>query len=58
VQDVFGQINDVAVLPELSAHQEAVVLAKGWIAHGLSRQLIALRRAIRHFAKQAEFWDK
>ena len=67
VQDVLGQINDVAVahrlldelaaLPELSAHREAVALAKGWIAHGLSRQLTALRKAIRHFAKQDEFWN-
>jgi inorganic triphosphatase YgiF len=67
VQDVLGQINDVAVahrlldelaaLPELAAHQEAVALAKGWIAHGLSRQLGALRKAIRRFTRQAEFWD-
>ena len=68
VQDVLGQINDVAVahrlldelaaLPELSAHREAVTLAKGWIAHGLSRQFIALRKAIRRFSGQAEFWGK
>ncbi|HEU0219238.1 MAG TPA: CHAD domain-containing protein [Gallionella sp.] len=68
VQEVLGQINDVAVahrlldelavLPDLSAHQEAVALAKGWIAHGLSRQLGALRKAIRRFANQAEFWNK
>ena len=68
VQEVLGQINDVAVahrlldelaaMPELSEYQEAVVLAKGWIAHGLSRQLTALRKAIRRFARQGEFWDK
>lgn len=68
VQDVLGQINDVAVahrlldelaaLPELSAYQEAVALAKGWIAHGLSRQLVALRKAIRHFERQEEFWGR
>src|SRR5574340_804176 len=62
VQEVLGQINDVAVAhrlldglaaqPELAAHQEAVALAKGWIAHGLSRQLGALRKAIRHFSGQ------
>ena len=67
VQEVLGQINDVAVahrlldelaaMPELSAHQEAVTLAKGWIAHGLSHQLTALRKAIRRCAKQAGFWD-
>ncbi|OGS98995.1 MAG: hypothetical protein A3F73_02370 [Gallionellales bacterium RIFCSPLOWO2_12_FULL_59_22] len=67
VQDVLGQINDVAVahrlldelaaLPELAAHREATALAKGWIAHGLSRQLAALIKAIRRFARQAEFWE-
>lgn len=66
VQDVLGQINDVAVAhrlldglaaqPELAAHQEAVALAKGWIAHGLSRQLSALRKAIRNFNAQRGFW--
>ncbi|WP_435627210.1 CHAD domain-containing protein [Candidatus Ferrigenium straubiae] len=68
VQDTLGQINDVAVahrlldelavLPELAAHQEAVALAKGWIAHGLSRQLDILRKAIRHFERQEEFWGR
>jgi len=68
VQDVLGQINDVAVahrlldelaaLPELSAHREAAALAKGWIAHGLSRQLTALRKAIQRFNKQPAFWEK
>jgi len=63
-----GQINDVAVahrllgdiaaLPELSAHQEAVALAKGWIAHGLSRHFAALKKAIQHFNKQPAFWEK
>lgn len=68
VQDVFGQINDVAVahrmleelaaMPELSIHQEAVVLAKGWIAHDLSRQFAALRKTIQRFNKQPAFWAK
>ena len=67
VQEVLGQINDVAVahrlldelaaMPELAVHGEAVTLAKGWIAHGLSRQIAALRKAIRRFARQSEFWD-
>ncbi len=67
VQEVLGQINDVAVahrlldelaaMPELSAHHEAVALARGWIAHGLSRQLGALHKAIRRFARQDEFWS-
>lgn len=68
VQEVLGQINDVAVAhrlldelaeePALSAHQEAVALAKGWIAHDLSRQFTALRRAIQRFNKQPAFWGK
>ena len=68
VQDVLGQINDVAVahrlldelaaLPELAAHREAVALAKGWIAHGLSRQFTVLRKTIQRFNKQPAFWEK
>jgi len=68
VQEVLGQINDVAVahrlleelatMPELSVYQEAVVLAKGWIAHGLSHQFTALRKAIQRFNKQPAFWVK
>ncbi len=68
VQEVLGQINDVAVahrlldelavIVEMSSHQEAIVLAKGWIAHDLSHQLTALRKAIQRFAKQNEFWNK
>lgn len=68
VQEVLGQINDIAVThrlldelavnPDLSAHQEAVVLAKGWIAHDLSHQFAALRKAIQRFAGQPSFWGK
>ena len=68
VQEVLGQINDVAVahrlldelaaMPELSAHQEAVTLAKGWIAHGLSRQFVVLRKTVRSFGRQPAFWGK
>lgn len=67
VQDVLGQINDIAVahrlLDELaasavlSAHQEALVLAKGWIAHDLSHQFAVLHKAIRRFNKQPAFWQ-
>ena len=67
VQDVLGQINDVAVAhrllddlaltSDLSAHQEAVALAKGWIAHDLSRLLAALRKTIQRFDKQSAFWE-
>lgn len=68
VQEVLGQINDVAVahrlldelaaIADLSAHQEAVVLARGWIAHDLSQQFVSLRKTIRRFEKQPEFWEK
>ncbi|HEX5337150.1 MAG TPA: CHAD domain-containing protein [Gallionella sp.] len=68
VQEVFGQINDVAAAhrlldelaqsPALSAHQEAIALAKGWIAHNLSHQYTALRTAIQRFKKQPAFWGK
>jgi inorganic triphosphatase YgiF len=68
VQEVLGQINDIAVThrlldelavnPDLSVHQEAVVLAKGWIAHDLSRQFAALRKTINRFSDQPSFWGK
>jgi inorganic triphosphatase YgiF len=66
VQDVLGQINDIAVAHRLldglatdaalAAHREAVVLARGWIAHDLSGQLAALRKSILVIKKQPEFW--
>ncbi len=68
VQDVLGQINDVAVAHRLleglaensmmAVHHEAVILAQGWIAHDLSRQFGVLRKTIQRFKKQAEFWQK
>jgi triphosphatase len=68
VQDVLGQINDIAVAHRLldglaadaafAAHQESVVLAKGWIAHDLSGQLTALRKSMQNFNKQPVFWKK
>jgi inorganic triphosphatase YgiF len=68
VQEVLGQINDVAVThrlldelaasQDLSTHQEAVVLAKGWIAHDLSHQFTALRKAIQRFGREQPFWEK
>lgn len=68
VQEVLGQINDVAVAHRLldesaadhvlSAHQEAISLAKGWIAHDLSRQFTALHKTMQRFAKQHPFWEK
>ena len=68
VQDVLGQINDIAVThrlldelaasQDLSAHQDAVVLAKGWIAHDLTHQFTALRKAIQRFAREQPFWER
>ena len=68
MQDTLGQINDVAVAyrlldglvdePALSVHQEAIALAKGWIAHDLSRQFAALRKVRQHFDEQPAFWGK
>ncbi|HEY0665327.1 MAG TPA: CHAD domain-containing protein [Gallionella sp.] len=67
VQDVLGQINDVAVahrlLVELAddagqpASQEAITLAKGWIAHDLSHQFAELQGSLRRFRKLSAFWD-
>jgi inorganic triphosphatase YgiF len=68
VQDVLGQINDIAVAHRLldglaadaalTAHQEAVVLVRGWIAHDLSGQLAALRKCLQNFDKRPVFWKK
>jgi len=49
-------LDELAALPELSAHHEAVTLAKGWIAHGLSRQFTKLRKAVQASNKQHIFW--
>jgi CHAD domain-containing protein len=68
VQDVLGQINDIAVAHRLldglaadaalAEHQEAVVLARGWIAHDLSGLLTDLLKSMRNFNKQPVFWKK
>lgn len=68
VQDVLGLINDVVVAhrlldelathPDLSAHGEAVDLARGWIAHDLSRDFEVLPGILRRFGKQPAFWGK
>jgi len=68
VQDVLGQINDVAVAHRLldglaadaglAAHQESITLSRGWIAHDLSHQLDVLRKTIQRFNKQDAFWEK
>jgi triphosphatase len=67
VQEVLGQMNDAAVahrlLDGLAEHQQAVVLeavtlCRGWIAHDLSHQLVALRKNIQRMNKQDAFWEK
>jgi len=68
VQDVLGQINDVAVAHRLldglaadaalTVHHDAVVLARGWTAHEVSALLKPLRRAMQNFDKQPVFWKK
>ncbi|MHB1237015.1 MAG: CYTH and CHAD domain-containing protein [Gallionella sp.] len=68
VQDVLGQVNDDVAAQRLldklagdeclAAHQEAIVLSRGWITQDLSGQLAALRKSTRHFNKQAVFWKK
>ncbi|KXS30649.1 MAG: CHAD domain containing protein, partial [Candidatus Gallionella acididurans] len=68
VQDVLGQVNDDVAAQRLldklagdeclAAHQEAIVLSRGWITHDLSGQLAALRKSMQYFNKQAVFWKK
>ena len=72
VQDVLGQINDIAVahrlLDGLAADAdavqreanfvEAIPLTRGWNAHDLSNQLALLQETIQRFNKQAVFWQK
>jgi CHAD domain-containing protein len=73
VQDVLGQINDVAVAYRLldglaadaalvhaqqAAVLEAVTLSRGWIAHDLSGRLKALQKSLQNFNKQDVFWKK
>ena len=71
VQDVLGQINDIAVahrlLDRLAADGatqreanilEAVNLSKGWIAHDLSDLVGVLEKTMRRVNKQAVFWEK
>ena len=68
VQEVFGQINDdavanrllddLAVVPELSGHQDAVAIGRGWVARDLSQQLYALQETMLNFQKQPQYWGK
>lgn len=68
VQDMLGRINDVAVAqclldelatsPDLAAHPEAVVLAKESVMQGQARRISELRKALRRFEGQGEFWNE
>lgn len=68
VQEVLGQINDDALAnrlldelttgQSLSGHQDAIVLARGWVAHDLLQQLGVLKDTVRKFQRQACFWEK
>lgn len=68
VQEVLGKINDASVAnrlldemasdPGLSVHLEAIGYTRGWIAHQQSDQFKVLRKAVRHFSGQDEFWNK
>lgn len=68
VQEVLGLINDVAVAhrlldilaktPALSNDQEAVMLAKGWIAHDLAQKFAELHDAMGHFSRFHQYWEK
>lgn len=68
VQDVLGHVNDDAAAQRLldklagdeclAAHQDAIVLTRGWITHDLSGQLAALRKSMQYFGKRAVFWKK
>lgn len=71
VQDVLGQINDIAVAHRLldglaadAAAQrdanvlEALTLSQGWIAHDLSDRVGTLKKTVQHFNKQAVFWKE
>jgi triphosphatase len=68
VQDVLGQINDIAVNhrllddltmhPGLVGHQKAIVLARSRITADLHLKLAALRIAIQRFIDQTPFWGE
>ncbi|MGA7595594.1 MAG: CHAD domain-containing protein [Gallionella sp.] len=71
VQDVLGEINDIAVahrlLDGLAAQAgaerqeniiEAVTLCRGWIAHDLAGRLAALKKAMQRFNRHGAFWQK
>lgn len=66
VQELLGQITDIsdahrlleelAMTSVLSDGQEAVMLAKGWIAHDLSQKYGELQVALSHFYRISPYW--
>ncbi|MDO9011038.1 MAG: CHAD domain-containing protein [Gallionella sp.] len=66
VQEILGQINDVAVAhrllddlaktPELSGHPQAIVLARNWVDSNTSLNIIMLRKTSRSFNRKQAFW--
>jgi triphosphatase len=70
VQDVLGEINDIAVahrlLDRLAADAgaerqnitEAAMLCRGWIAHDLAGRLAALKKTMQRFNRHGAFWQK
>jgi len=68
VQEVLGKINDASVAnrlldelasdPGLSVHLQAIGYTRGWIAYQQSEQLSLVSKAVRHLARQDEFWNK
>jgi inorganic triphosphatase YgiF len=68
VQEVLGQINDDAVanrllddlakVPALTGHQDAIALGRGWVARELSQQFGILQNAVWHFQRQPRYWEK
>jgi triphosphatase len=71
VQDVLGEINDIAVahrlLDGLSADSgakqkakitEAITLCRGWTAHDLTALLAKLKKTMQRFNRHDAFWQK
>ena len=71
VQDVLGEINDIAVAHRLldglaadagaerqASITEAVTLCRGWIAHDLAGRLAVLKKTMQRFNRHDAFWQK
>ena len=66
VQEILGQINDVAVAhrlldelaktPELSGHPQTIIWAKNWTDINISLNIKLLRNVSRNFNRKQAFW--